>query len=81
MHTGSLMSRRKALLQCQETAGTPEQAESPSSQPIEFKDTAAWRRAYQELKSVLDRREHMPGKQERKARRQAKAKERGRRNR
>lgn len=81
MHTGSLMSRRKALLQCKETAGTSEQIESPNSQQIEFKDTAAWRRAYQELKGVLDKREHMPSKQERKAMRQAKAKARGRRNR
>lgn len=80
MHTGSLMSRRKALLQCK-GGGPPEPAESLSIQLIEFKESAAWRRAYRELKSVLDKREHLPSKQERKAMRQARAKERGRRNR
>lgn len=81
MHTGSLMSRRKALLSCSETAGAAHQPESPASQSIEFKDSDGWRRAYRELKSVLDKREHLPSRQERKAMRQARAKQRSRRNR
>lgn len=73
MHTGTLMNRRKALLKCDESF---EQTKSSSSGKIEFKDTPEWQQAYKDLKTVLDTRENLPNKQERKAMRQAKAKAR-----
>ena len=73
MHTGSLMSRRKALLKCEESFELSDQIEASNSGKIEFKNTTEWQQAYQDLKSVLDTRENLPNKQERKAMRQAKA--------
>lgn len=73
MHTGSLMNRRKALLKCPETSTLPELDKALPNGDIRFKDTAVWRKAYQDLKSVLDLREHLPNKQERKALRQQQA--------
>ena len=73
MHTGSLMSRRKALLKCEESFELSDQINPSNSSEIEFKNTVEWRQAYQDLKSVLDTRENLPNKQERKAMRQAKA--------
>lgn len=73
MHTGSLMSRRKALLKCEESFELSDQIEPSNSDTIEFKNTTEWQQAYQDLKSVLDTRENLPNKQERKAMRQAKA--------
>lgn len=73
MHTGSLMSRRKALLKCEESVELSDQIEPSNTDKIEFKNTTEWQQAYQDLKSVLDTRENLPNKQERKAMRQAKA--------
>jgi len=73
MHTGSLMSRRKALLKCDESIKLSDQTAHSSSGMIEFKDTPEWQRAYSELISVLSSRENIPNKKERKAIRQAKA--------
>ena len=58
-HTGTLMTRRSALLKCEES----------------FKNTSQWKQAYEDLKVVLSTRENIPNKQERKALRQAKAKQ------
>jgi len=74
MHTGSLMSRRKALLKCEESIELSGQVAPESTGPIEFKNTPEWKRAYNELKQVLALRENVPNKQERKAIRQAAAK-------
>lgn len=75
LHTGSLMSRRKALLQCEETLNHSDQMKhEPSKSMIEFKDTPQWQTAYADVKIVLATRENVPNKQERKAMRQAKAK-------
>ena len=74
MHTRSLMSRRKALLKCEESFELSDQMEPTNSDMIEFKNTSEWQQAYQELKSVLGTRENLPSKLERKAIRQAKAK-------
>lgn len=74
MHTGSLMSRRKALLKCDESFELSEQTARSRSGMIEFKDTPEWKQAYQQLKEVLAKREHVPNKQERKKLRQLKAK-------
>lgn len=73
MHTGSLMSRRKALLQCKESSG-PDARKRPGV--IEFKDSPEWQLAYSDLKQILSQRENVPNKQERKAMRQAAAKAR-----
>ena len=76
MHTGSLMSRRKALLQCKESLDLSGEVAQKSPGLIEFKDTPEWQCAYNDLKQVLSQREHLPNKQERKALRQAAAKTR-----
>lgn len=74
LHTGTLMSRRQALLTCPETSTLSTQDKASLFTPIRFKDTQVWKNAYRDLKSVLDKREHLPNKQERKMQRQAKAK-------
>lgn len=77
MHTGTLMSRRKALLKCVETCAHSDQiSHKPNNDTIEFKDTPEWRTASADVKTVLATRENIPNKQERKAMRQAKAKSR-----
>ena len=73
MHTGSLMSRRKALFKCDESFKFSDQTAHSSSGMIEFKDTPLWKQANSELLSVLSSRENIPSKKERKAMRQAKA--------
>jgi len=81
MHTGSLMSRRDALLKCEESFEVSDRNGyeiKPSSSVtgvIEFKNTPEWKKAYNELKIVLSKREHIPNKQERKEIRKAKAKQ------
>ncbi|MFD1007014.1 hypothetical protein [Oceanisphaera ostreae] len=76
MHTGTLMNRRKALLACPETSVLPELEKVLAIGEVRSKDTAVWRQAYQDLKSVLDQREHLPSKQERKSMRQQRARRR-----
>lgn len=64
MHTGSLMSRRKKLLACEESFevsdGYDKENESVAEEKeyIEFKNSSAWKNAYKELKDVLAMREH-----------------------
>ena len=80
MHTGTLMNRRAALLKCEETwshsdrVGYDAKPNPTKTGFIQFKDTAEWQQAYSELKAVLDTRENIPNKKERKAMRQTKAK-------
>ncbi len=80
MHTGSLMRRRKALLECGETfeasdrMGYEERPNIANTGMIEFKDCLEWKKAYTELKEVLATRENIPNKLERKKMRQARAK-------
>lgn len=79
-HTGTLMSRRKALLKCEESfahsdrVGHEAEPDPAKTGMIEYKDTAEWRAAYTDLKALLATRENVPNKAERKAMRQAKAK-------
>ena len=73
MHTDSLMSRRKALLMCEESFELSDQLEHTDSNKIEFKNTSEWQQAYRELKSVLDSRENILSKKERKDLRKLKA--------
>lgn len=80
MHTGTLLSRRRALLECEESFAVSDRAgyeEAPNPDVtgyIEFKDTSHWKKAYRDLKTILAKREHIPTGEERKAARQ----ERGR---
>ena len=78
MPTRALMSRRAALLKCEESFALSDRDDrQPPATPaafIEFKDTPGWQQAYAELKSVLATREHVPNKQERKEIRRQKAK-------
>ena len=67
LHTGTLMSRRKALLKCEESFNLSDRLGEDELNPaktavIEFKDTAEWKQAYAELKHVLAGREHFPRK-------------------
>ena len=72
LHTGTLMSRRNALLKCEESF---EHEPKPTGKDvIEFKNTVEWKQAYSDLKVVLAKREHLPTGSERKTMRQAKAK-------
>lgn len=80
MHTGSLMSRRAALLKCEESFelsdrnGYEPKPKVSETGLIEFKDTSEWQQAYNELKIVLSKHENIPNKQERKEIRKEKAK-------
>jgi hypothetical protein len=76
MHTGSLMHRRKALLQCEESFDSSDKLERKVTGVIEFKNTSEWQCAYNDIKQVLSQRENVPNKQERKASRQEAAKRR-----
>ena len=64
MHTGSLMTRRKALLACEESLAHSdrEQNYKVESGYIEFKQDPNWELAHRELKEVLANREHWPRK-------------------
>ena len=74
MHTGTLMTRRSALLKCEESFELSDQYHPNQHNGIEFKNTPQWKQAYEDLKAILATRENIPNKQERKALRQAKAK-------
>ena len=80
MHTGSLMSRRAALLKCEESFemsdrnGYETKPNVSQAGLIEFKNTPEWQEAYKDLKKVLSTRENVPNKQERKEIRREKAK-------
>ena len=79
MHTGTLMNRRAALLKCEETFeqsdlnGYVTKLNAENTGIIEYKDTPEWKQAYKELKSVLNTRENLPNKKERKQIRKEKA--------
>ncbi len=78
LHTGTLMSRRDALLKCEESFELSDryrhEPKSIDESVIEFKNTEAWKSAYSDLKAVLAKREHLPTGSERKAMRQEKSK-------
>lgn len=65
MHTGSLLSRRKALLKCDECFEMSDELIAPVNDLIQFKNTDVWKQAYRELQEVLSERENIPGKKER----------------
>ncbi|MDX1634581.1 MAG: hypothetical protein R3280_08095 [Marinobacter sp.] len=73
LHTGTLMKRREALLQCPEPPEPLEGNEVATGSDILYKNTPQWNQAYRDLKAVLENREHMPNKQQRRAIRQERA--------
>lgn len=79
MHTGTLMSRRLALLKCEESFelsdrfGHESKPNIEDTKTIEFKDSTEWQNAFNELKVVLAARENIMSKQELKVIRQQKA--------
>ena len=78
LHVGTLMSRRDALLKCEEAFELSDQfghTEPLQDGSIEFKNTIQWKQAYEELKMELSKRENVPSKFERKLIRKEKAKQ------
>ena len=75
MSTGTLLSRRNKLLQCEESfnrsdrCGYEDPPDAFNIGYIEFKDQPQWTCAYQQIKNILATREHVPGAIERKTRR------------
>ncbi|GAA6170257.1 hypothetical protein [Sessilibacter corallicola] len=63
-HTGSLMSRRKKLLKCEESQLKSDRNPDYELElgTIEFKDSKEWKIAYFQLKEELSKREHWTGK-------------------
>lgn len=76
LHTGTLMKRRKELLQCDESLEMSDclTTEQNTTDLIEYKNTKEWQEAYTDVKQILSTREHVPNKKERKILRQQKAK-------
>lgn len=74
MHTGSLLSRLQHLRECEEslehTDLTQEEInELEKDESIHVKSSEKWKKAYNELKVVLNERENVPSSKERKDRR------------
>jgi len=76
MPTKQLLGRLQALQRCQQSAADSDLTaeEIVTREGILFKDSAEWREAHRDLKSVLADREHIPSAADRKQKRQ----ERGR---
>lgn len=80
MATGALVNRRSSLLKCEESFvssdrfGYEEPPEPDKTGFIEYKDHPSWSKAYNEVKDILAKREHLPTAAERKARREAQSK-------
>lgn len=77
MPTGSLLSRLRKLLACEESREASDRPDDTGQQAprgvIEFKQTAEWIEAHRDLKAVLAHREHLPKAQERRDKRMARA--------
>lgn len=72
--TKQLLARLKRLRQCEASASLSDGGELAFSQGVMFKDTAEWAAAYEQLKNVLARREHIPKGNELVERRKRRAK-------
>jgi hypothetical protein len=76
MPTKALLARLARLRFCEPSLDasdmTPEEAQTASG--ILFKDSAEWKRAYDELKLILSGREHVPRPQEKRAARGSRSK-------
>lgn len=64
MPTGSLLSRLRRLLACEESLAASDQLDQGLQQvtagTIEFKKSTEWAKAHRDLKEVLALREHLP---------------------
>lgn len=73
MPTGSLLSRLRKLLACEESLASSDQFDPGIQQTpagtIEFKDSAEWAAAHAHLKEILVLREHLPTARERRDKR------------
>jgi len=76
MPTKQLLGRLRALHKCEESAAFSDLAarEIPATSGVLFKNSAEWQVAYNDLKTILATREHLPSAAERTRNR----KERGR---
>lgn len=64
MPTKSLLARLRKLQMCEQSLQFSDRNldRIPNPEQIEFKDTDKWVVAYQQLKSILDKREHLSKK-------------------
>jgi hypothetical protein len=61
LSTKQLLARLRCLRQCEESSSLSDRDDADSaSGAILFKDTNAWRAAYEQVKGVLSLREHVP---------------------
>lgn len=76
MSTPQFLGRLERLQRCEDDPGSSDMTEPEIAKAggILFKSDPAWKTAYDDLKNVLSTREHVPGPQERKAARRARAK-------
>lgn len=58
--TKQLLARLERLRQCEASASLSDGGELACPRGVIFKDTAEWAAAYEQLKSLLARREHIP---------------------
>ena len=58
--TKQLLARLERLRRCEESARLSDAREAVRPPGVWFKDTPEWAAAYEQLKSVLARREHVP---------------------
>ena len=75
MPTKKLLGRLKRLQYCENSAigSDMSEREIAEAEGILFKDTEEWQRTYEELKTVLSSREHIPRGAERRKARQERA--------
>jgi hypothetical protein len=72
--TKQLLARLERLRRCEESARLSDVGEAARSPGVLFKDTPEWAAAYEQLKGVLARREHVPTGLELAERRKSRAK-------
>jgi len=58
--TKRLLARLKQLLSCEESLSLSDTSDQPASARGIFKDSPEWISAYEQLKAVLSKREHIP---------------------
>jgi hypothetical protein len=59
--TKQLLARLQRLRQCEESVAFSDRDDAgTTSEAIIFKDTPEWKAAYDQLKSILSQREHVP---------------------
>ena len=60
LSTRRLLARLQQLRECEESLAVSDQTTRSESGTIEFKQTQEWVQAFQDVKQVLSRREHVP---------------------